>query len=127
LAGCFRPLKFIPKEFSVFRIEYPLFKHFGEPDGSTSDRIVALCDTRVSAGFDAPIRDTIRWNIWLKPGCHAGERTANLCLAVGLALLRIRWVMPNAHGTMVRKRGSTLGHEFQWSEVFREHHRRSAS
>jgi 2-dehydropantoate 2-reductase len=37
-----------------------------QPDGSTSDRIVALRDALVSAGFDAPIRDTIRWNIWLK-------------------------------------------------------------
>src|SRR5208282_5189055 len=49
-------------------IEHRLFKRFtiGEPDGSTSDRIVALRDALVSAGFDAPIRDTIRWNIWLK-------------------------------------------------------------
>ena len=49
-------------------IEDRLFKRFtiGEPDGSTSERIVALRDALVSAGFDAPIRDTIRWNIWLK-------------------------------------------------------------
>lgn len=49
-------------------IEHRLFKRFtiGEPDGSTSDRIVALRDALVSAGFDAPIRDIIRWNIWLK-------------------------------------------------------------
>ena len=49
-------------------IEHRLFKRFtiGEPDGSTSDRIVALRDALVSAGFEAPIRDTIRWNIWLK-------------------------------------------------------------
>jgi 2-dehydropantoate 2-reductase len=49
-------------------IEHRLFKRFtiGEPDGSTSDRIVALRDALVSAGFDAPIRDKIRWNIWLK-------------------------------------------------------------
>jgi 2-dehydropantoate 2-reductase len=49
-------------------IEHRLFKRFtiGEPDGSTSDRIVALRDALVSAGFDAPIRDTIRWSIWLK-------------------------------------------------------------
>jgi 2-dehydropantoate 2-reductase len=49
-------------------IEHRLFKRFtiGEPDGSTSDRIVALRDALVSAGFDAPIRDAIRWNIWLK-------------------------------------------------------------
>src|ERR1700723_3191012 len=49
-------------------IEHRLFKRFtiGEPDGSTSERIVALRDALVSAGFDAPIRDTIRWSIWLK-------------------------------------------------------------
>src|ERR1700734_3864590 len=49
-------------------IEHRLFNRFtiGEPDGSTSERIVALRDALVSAGFDAPIRDTIRWNIWLK-------------------------------------------------------------
>src|SRR6202044_1779085 len=49
-------------------IEHRLYKRFtiGEPDGSSSDRIVALQEALVSAGFDAPIRDTIRWNIWLK-------------------------------------------------------------
>ncbi len=49
-------------------IEHRLFKRLtiGEPDGSTSDRIVTLRDALVSAGFDAPIRDTIRWSIWLK-------------------------------------------------------------
>src|ERR1700691_229922 len=49
-------------------IEHRLFKRFpiGEPDVSVSDRIVALRDALVSAGFDAPIRDAIRWNIWLK-------------------------------------------------------------
>jgi 2-dehydropantoate 2-reductase len=49
-------------------IQHHLLKRFtiGEPDGSTSDRIVALRDALVSAGFDAPIRDAIRWNIWLK-------------------------------------------------------------
>jgi 2-dehydropantoate 2-reductase len=49
-------------------IEHREFKRFtiGEPDGSVSDRILALRDALVSAGFDAPIRDGIRWNIWLK-------------------------------------------------------------
>jgi 2-dehydropantoate 2-reductase len=49
-------------------IEHRLFKRFtiGEPDGSTSDRLLALRDALVSAGFEAPIRDSIRWNIWLK-------------------------------------------------------------
>ena len=41
-------------------------EQLGEPDGSTSERIVALRDALVSAGFDAPIRDPIRWSIWLK-------------------------------------------------------------
>ena len=49
-------------------IEHREFKRFtiGEPDGSVSDRILALRDALLSAGFDAPIRDGIRWNIWLK-------------------------------------------------------------
>jgi 2-dehydropantoate 2-reductase len=38
-------------------IEHRLFKRF---------TIGALRDALVSAGFDAPIRDAIRWNIWLK-------------------------------------------------------------
>jgi 2-dehydropantoate 2-reductase len=50
------------------KIKHHLFKRFtiGEPDGSNSDRVIALRDALVSAGFDAPIRDSIRWNIWLK-------------------------------------------------------------
>ncbi len=49
-------------------IEHRLLKRFtiGEPDGSTSERIMALRGALVSAGFDAPVRDTIRWNIWVK-------------------------------------------------------------
>src|SRR6202167_5456039 len=49
-------------------IKHRLFKRFtiGEPDGSNSDRVIALRDALVSAGFDAPIRESIRWNIWLK-------------------------------------------------------------
>jgi 2-dehydropantoate 2-reductase len=44
------------------------FKRFtlGEPDGSPSERVQALSDTLAQAGFDAPVRDNIRWNIWLK-------------------------------------------------------------
>jgi 2-dehydropantoate 2-reductase len=38
----------------------------GEPDGLPSKRVVALSEAFVAAGFDAPIRDNIRWNIWLK-------------------------------------------------------------
>jgi 2-dehydropantoate 2-reductase len=49
-------------------IEHHLFKRFtiGEPDGSNSDRVIALRDALVSAGLDAPIRESIRWNVWLK-------------------------------------------------------------
>jgi 2-dehydropantoate 2-reductase len=38
----------------------------GEPDGSRSERVQALAQTLVQAGFDAPVRENIRWNIWLK-------------------------------------------------------------
>jgi 2-dehydropantoate 2-reductase len=38
----------------------------GEPDGTHTPRIEALSGILHDAGFDAPIRDNIRWNIWLK-------------------------------------------------------------
>ena len=38
----------------------------GEPDGSRSNRVQVLSRMLVQAGLDAPIRDNIRWNIWLK-------------------------------------------------------------
>jgi 2-dehydropantoate 2-reductase len=38
----------------------------GEPDGSRSGRVLELSDALTKAGFDAPVRDNIRWNIWLK-------------------------------------------------------------
>jgi 2-dehydropantoate 2-reductase len=38
----------------------------GEPDGSRSSRVLALSQALIDAGFDAPVRDNIRWNIWLK-------------------------------------------------------------
>jgi len=49
-------------------IEHRLFNRFtiGEPDGSTSARILALREALISAGLEAPIRNAIRWNIWLK-------------------------------------------------------------
>lgn len=40
--------------------------HIGEPDGSISERIVRLSTAMEEAGFEAPIRKTIRWNVWLK-------------------------------------------------------------
>jgi len=38
----------------------------GEPDGSSSERVTALSAALQAAGFDAPVKDNIRWNIWLK-------------------------------------------------------------
>ena len=38
----------------------------GEPDGSRSARVQELSKVLTAASFDAPIRDNIRWNIWLK-------------------------------------------------------------
>ena len=38
----------------------------GEPDGSRSIRVQELSDVLRAASFDAPVRDNIRWNIWLK-------------------------------------------------------------
>jgi 2-dehydropantoate 2-reductase len=38
----------------------------GEPDGSHSSRVLRLSEALTAAGFDAPVRDNIRWNIWLK-------------------------------------------------------------
>jgi 2-dehydropantoate 2-reductase len=38
----------------------------GEPDGSRSARVQELSKILTAATFDAPVRDNIRWNIWLK-------------------------------------------------------------
>jgi 2-dehydropantoate 2-reductase len=38
----------------------------GEPDGSRSTRVQELSKVLTAATFDAPVRDNIRWNIWLK-------------------------------------------------------------
>ncbi|WP_119301368.1 2-dehydropantoate 2-reductase [Dongia deserti] len=38
----------------------------GEPDNSRSERVTALAEAMTSAGFEAPVRQGIRWNIWLK-------------------------------------------------------------
>jgi 2-dehydropantoate 2-reductase len=38
----------------------------GEPDGSRSARVLELSKVFTAADFDAPVRDNIRWNIWLK-------------------------------------------------------------
>lgn len=38
----------------------------GEPDGSRSERTLKLAKALTAANFDAPVRDVIRWNVWLK-------------------------------------------------------------
>jgi 2-dehydropantoate 2-reductase len=38
----------------------------GEPNGSRSERVLSLSRALIEAGFDAPVRDDIRWNVWLK-------------------------------------------------------------
>jgi 2-dehydropantoate 2-reductase len=38
----------------------------GEPDGSQSSRVTALSEALSESGIDAPVRDNIRWNVWLK-------------------------------------------------------------
>jgi 2-dehydropantoate 2-reductase len=38
----------------------------GEPDGTRSERVMVLSRDMQESGFDAPVRDNIRWNIWLK-------------------------------------------------------------
>jgi 2-dehydropantoate 2-reductase len=38
----------------------------GEPDGNRSARVTALANMLESAGFEAPVRDNIRWNVWVK-------------------------------------------------------------
>ncbi len=49
-------------------IEHHQFNRFiiGEPDGSRSKRVEKLAEIFKAAQFDAPIRDAIRWNVWLK-------------------------------------------------------------
>jgi 2-dehydropantoate 2-reductase len=38
----------------------------GEPDGTRSPRVARLGQALIAAGFDAPVREAIRWNVWLK-------------------------------------------------------------
>jgi 2-dehydropantoate 2-reductase len=49
-------------------IEHHQFNRFilGEPDGTRSERVKALSETMQAANFDAPIRDDIRYSVWLK-------------------------------------------------------------
>jgi 2-dehydropantoate 2-reductase len=49
-------------------IAHEQFNRFtlGEPDGSRSSRVQELGRALIEAGFDAPIRENIRWNVWVK-------------------------------------------------------------
>ncbi|MCL1886650.1 MAG: 2-dehydropantoate 2-reductase [Betaproteobacteria bacterium] len=49
-------------------IEHHEFNRFilGEPDGTQSERVTQLAEIFKKAEFDAPVRDAIRWNVWLK-------------------------------------------------------------
>lgn len=49
-------------------IEHHQFNRFilGEPDRTRSERVLAISKVLREAGFDAPVRDDIRWNVWLK-------------------------------------------------------------
>lgn len=49
-------------------VEHHEFNRFtlGEPDDSMSERVTALGTLLQGAGFDAPVRQNIRWNVWLK-------------------------------------------------------------
>jgi 2-dehydropantoate 2-reductase len=49
-------------------VQHYAFKRFtiGEPDGTQSQRVLSLSAALIGAGFEAPVRANIRWNIWLK-------------------------------------------------------------
>jgi len=46
----------------VYGKKFPI----GEPDGSRSERVTKLAELMVAADLDAPVRDNIRDEIWLK-------------------------------------------------------------
>ncbi len=49
-------------------IEHHEYNRFilGEPDDTVSERVTVIAKALTSAGFDAPVRENIRWNVWLK-------------------------------------------------------------
>jgi 2-dehydropantoate 2-reductase len=49
-------------------IEHHEYNRFilGEPDDTVSERVTDIAQALTSAGFDAPVRENIRWNVWLK-------------------------------------------------------------
>ena len=49
-------------------IEHHEYKRFilGEPDGQLSDRVLRISEAMEASNLEAPVRDRIRWNIWLK-------------------------------------------------------------
>jgi len=49
-------------------VEHHEFRRFtlGEPHGGRSSRVLEIAAALSAAGFDAPVRDNLRWNVWLK-------------------------------------------------------------
>ncbi len=49
-------------------IEHHELKRFtlGEPDGSDSERVHAISEAFIKSGMEAPVRDNVRFNVWLK-------------------------------------------------------------
>jgi 2-dehydropantoate 2-reductase len=58
----------------------------GEPDGRHSTRVMALSKALNESGIDAPVRDNIRWNIWLK-------LWGNVCFNPLVRSRALRWIV----------------------------------
>lgn len=59
----------------------------GEPDGTMSDRVVALSELLAAAGFDAPVLPDIRVNIWTKLVANAAFNPVSLITGRTLAAI----------------------------------------
>jgi hypothetical protein len=61
---CYRslPLEFLPSAFRGTE----KYQVLGEPNGTLSRRVQVLSEVLSCAGFDAPVREDIRWNVWLQ-------------------------------------------------------------
>ena len=53
-------------EPGVVQLNYGNRTPLGEPDGSRSDRVVALSEAMIAAGIKAPVKKKIRDEIWMK-------------------------------------------------------------
>ncbi len=81
-------------------------KHFtiGEPDGTRSERVKTLSDALTGANFKAPIRDQIRWNVWLK-------LWGNVCFNPIGASLDPRHLGPDHHPAGIAQLCKQMMHE----------------